>query len=352
MNEPHETNLARAIKARIRKEGPITFRDFMDTALYDPHRGFYARGPIIGTEDGTFNTNAMYPAFGFALARAVEWADALVGQPLRVVEFGGGTGQLATAILSFLFRPHEYVVVDVSHGLRTKQHTRGIRAVEKVSDLPPEPTFAFGNEVLDALPVHRVMGDGNGQLLELYVTIDEQGEFIEHPDQPSTPLLAARLESEGVRLGRGQLAEVNLALDEFVAEAARILERGYLMFVDYGDHASALYAHTRRNGTLRCYQGQRQVFDVFDRIGEQDLTADVDFTAVENVVQRAGLLPAGRAMQGEWLHKLKIHEYVSHAQDKDTARDEVALLTSPARLGSAFDVVAFKTAGLPNAPGL
>ena len=346
-----ETDLASQLKSRIQHEGPLSFRDFMATALYDSEQGFYTKGPGIGTKDGSFNTNAMFRAFAFALSSAIEHAEALVGEPLRILELGGGTGELASNILSFLSSPHDYVIVEVSTGFRRQQSARGIRTVKSVQGLPVVPTFAFGNEVLDALPVHRVMGDGTGQLLELYVTVDKDGEFIDQPDSLSTTLLAERLHSEGVVLGRGQIAEICLDLEEFLRDVARVVPRGYLVLIDYGDEASTLYSYKRPNGTLRSFCSQQFVFDPFDRVGDQDLTADVDFTALKEAARKVGFMPGGHFRQGPWLHNLGIEDYIRQANNAQTAQDEVFQLTSPTKLGSTFDIVMFKTKGLSGSPG-
>jgi SAM-dependent MidA family methyltransferase len=184
---------------------------------------------ILGTRKGTFNTNAMFPAFAFALARAIQQAEGLVGESLRILEYGGGTAELALNLRSFLSNPHEYVIVDISHGFRAQQIRRGFQAFDSVDSLHPAPTFAFGNEVLDALPVHRVMGNGFGGLLEFFVAIDGKGDFIEQPDIPSTPLLAERLRSEGIILGRGQIAEICLDLEGVIEKMARPISKGYLL---------------------------------------------------------------------------------------------------------------------------
>ena len=346
------TPLANQLKAQILQNGAMTFRDFMAAVLYDSEKGFYTKAPEIGTQAGAFNTNAMFPAFAFALARAIEHAEQLVGEPLRIVEFGGGTGDLATNLLFFLKTPHEYVIVDISQGLRNVQQSQGIQAVESVDHLSRVPTFAFGNEVLDALPVHRVMGNGSGELVEFYVDIDSTGTFIEKTDRPSTPLLAERLQSEGITLGRGQVAEVCLDLQQFLENAATIISTGYLLFIDYGDAASNLYSFSRRNGTLRSFRSQQAVCNPFEAVGDQDLTADVDFTALDAAARKTGLLPAGHLRQGIWLQNIGIQRYSEHAKAPKSADHEIFTLTSPARLGSAFDAIFFKTQGLPDGPGL
>jgi SAM-dependent MidA family methyltransferase len=328
-----ETVLAKTIKDKIRKHGPITFRDFMELALYDPEHGFYTKGPGIGTRAGAFNTNAMFPAFAFALARAIQHAEGLVEESLRIVEFGGGTAALASNLRSFLSTPHEYVIVDISPGFRAQQTQRGFHAIDSVDSLHPAPTFAFGNEVLDALPVHRVMGNGFGELLEFFVWIDGKGDFIEQPDIPSTPLLAERLRSEGIILGRGQIAEIS---------------KGYLLFIDYGEEASSLYSHSHRNGTLRSFRSQQAVFNPFESVGDQDLTADVDFTALKRAARKAGLQSTGCLRQGTWLNNIGIQDYTKVVENIRSAEEEIFFLTSPARLGSTFDVALFKTEGIPD----
>ena len=324
----------------------------MAAALYDPDLGFYTKGPGIGTQEGSFNTNAMFPAFAFTIARAIERADELVGETLRIVEFGGGTGELAANLVTFLGTPHEYVIVDISPGLRQLQKGRGINTVESVIELLPAPTFVFGNEVLDALPVHRVMGSGKGELLELYVDIDSNGEFIERPDQPSTPLIAERLKIEGISLGRGQITELCLDLEPFLEKASKIMTKGYLIFIDYGDKASTLHSYRHRNGTLRSFRSQQAVFSPFEAIGDQDLTADVDFTALNFAARNVGFVPAGHLRQGPWLENFQIQDYSMVKTDKKSADQEIFCLTNPARLGSTFEVALFKTAGLPDGLGL
>ena len=204
----------------------------MASALYDPHYGFYTKGPAIGSRDGVFNTNAMFPAFGFAMALAIQHAEALLGEPLRVVEFGGGTGELGANITSFSRSSLEYIIIETSPHLRKQQKKHGLTTTDDIKMLPPAPTFVFGNEVLDAFPVHRVMNDGSGQLMEMYVGLDKHEEFTEIPGTLSTPLLAKRLHDENIHLGRGHIAEICLEFHDFLNKIQRIVSAGYLVFID------------------------------------------------------------------------------------------------------------------------
>jgi len=348
-----ETKLARVLKHQIRREGPLTFRDFMAHALYAPGLGFYATGPKIGTLDGTFNTNAMYPAFAVAMARAIEAAEAQLQQPLRIVECGGGTGELGRRILSALSTPHDYVVIESSPSLRKRQQALGLRSIAAPSLLAPGPSFLFGNEVLDALPVHRVMGTGDQSIQEQYVGLDENGDFCQVYQEPSSPLLQARLDQTCVTLGRGHLAEICLELDPFLAQLSAVVATGFVIFIDYGDEAMNLYHYSRPNGSLRCFYRQSEVFDPFTRVGEQDITADVDFTTVRTAAEGAGLVGAGHRPQGEWLKALGLDAMLPQHPPPKGGVDVSGLeqIMGPASLGSAFDVLGFHTVGLPPPPG-
>ena len=130
------------------------------------------------------------------------------------------------------------------------------------------------------------------------------------------------------------------------------MEPGYIIFVDYGDIADHLYSYERRNGTLRSYYRQQQIHDPFYAIGEQDLTADVDFTAVRLEAEGAGFEGGGFISQGRWLENLGVRNYRSTGVPLKVAEEEIDLLTKNSKLGSAFDVLLFKTEGLPDGPGL
>ncbi|MGB0910820.1 MAG: SAM-dependent methyltransferase [Nitrospirales bacterium] len=324
----------------------------MTSALYDPQYGFYTKGPAIGSQDGAFNTNAMFPAFAFALASVIQEAEILIGEPIRVVEFGGGTGQLGANITSFFGHSLEYIIIETSPSLRVQQKKHGLLTVESTELLLPGPSFVFGNEVLDALPVHRVMNDGSGQLQELYVELDEQGEFMEMPGAPSSPQLAKRLQDEDIHLGRGQIAEICLDLQDFLKKISHIVSTGYVLFIDYGDEAIDLYSHTKRNGTLRAFRSQRSMFDPFDSVGEQDLTADVDFSALRTAAEDSGFVSVGSMRQGTWLKRMGIERYMEQVEDTQNARTDIEQLTNMAHLGSTFDIQIFKTKGLPDGLGL
>ncbi|MEA3201719.1 MAG: hypothetical protein QOE90_3147 [Thermoplasmata archaeon] len=324
-----------AIRARIAAEGPIPFHDFMALALAE----YYGRGPAIGP-GGDFSTSVRFPAFRRAMARLVAHARQAVPD-LRVVELGAGTGQLARSILA----EHpglDYVTVDPSEALRERQREAGARPVASPGMLSPAPSLVFGNEVLDALPVRRVVGAPDGGLLEIGVDVKE-GRFRERLIPMRDARVEARLKAEGVWPARGQVFDVAPMLEDVVRAAARLVDPGFLVFVDYGDPAPALYGPQRLHGTLAAYKAGGRFQEPLDEPGRRDLTADVDFTAVERAATEAGLEPLGLVTQGAFLEALGIGDL--------GLPDEVRDVAGMAGLGSAFHVAAFRRGTSATLPG-
>lgn len=337
------TPLSAKLQDRIRREGPITFHAFMEAALYDAEHGYYVRGPAIGPQ-GDFSTSVSFPAFRAAIARLVTHARREVGEPFRVVELGAGTGQLARAVLE-AHPDVEYVTVDVSPALRERQREAGARPVARLADLAPAPGLVFGNEVLDAFPVHRVVGSGSDErLLEIVVDVDDAtGGFRERLAPVTDARLAERLRSVGAWPARGQIFEVAPLLDAFVRDAARLADPGFLVLVDYGDPARALYATSRLNGTLAVFRAHGQLHDAYEDVGLRDITADVDFTTVAQAASDSGMEPLGLVTQQTFLDALGIAEL--------GLPDEARMVAGAAGLGTAFHVFAARRGTRGSLPG-
>jgi SAM-dependent MidA family methyltransferase len=215
----------------------------------------------------------------------------------------------------------------------------------------------FANEVLDALPTHRVVGRGNA-LKEVFVG-SREGRFIDVERDPSTPELAGRLETEGVALVDGQRAEICLALEPWLAAAAAGLERGLLLLIDYGYPAADLYDPSRRHdGTLRAYLRQRVHDDPYRHVGRQDLTAHVDVSAVERTARGAGLGHLGTTTQAEFLVGLGVQDLLQaiQADPATTLEDYLALRSSLMRLLDPAAMGRFRVMGFgrdwPDGPPL
>ena len=367
-------DLVARIHDEIDRHGPITFARFMELALYDPIAGYYRAADVRPGRDGDFLTAPeTHPIFGSAIARALDEVWDRLGRPDPFVlrEYGAGTGTLALSVLdqldrdgSALARAIRYDPVEIEPR-RLETVAGRFRAAGRSGALPRLGTgaaarvvgVALANEVLDALPTHRVVVR-DGRLLELLVGTAD-GEFAEVDGPPTDVALQARLDADGVTLAEGQRAEVCLALDPWLAEAAAGLERGVLLVIDYGYPARELYDPVRRlDGTLRAYIRHRVHDDPFRHIGRQDLTAHVDTTAVEAAAAGAGLSHLGTTTQAEFLMGLGIQELL-HAIQGDPAtsldaylavRSGLMRLLDPAAMGR-FRVMGFAR-GWPGGPPL
>jgi len=163
------------------------------------------------------------------------------------------------------------------------------RGLDAVLPSPLDDAAVFSNELLDALPVHRVVMRG-GHLRETYVGLGEDGGFVFVEGEPSTPRLAEHFRRMGVTLAEGQAAEVSFEVGEWVRRAAGVVGRGFVVTVDYGDEAEGLYGEPhRRRGTLRAFRGHVLSEDVLRDPGGQDLTTTVNWTQVMAEGEDAGL---------------------------------------------------------------
>lgn len=348
---PSDPVLVDRIRAEIEATGPLTFARFMELALTDPERGYYATSDDRPTRSGDFLTAPeLHPIFGAVIARSLDEQWRALDRPSRFVirEFGAGTGALAEATLRGLaaersdlldavtYEPVELRATKVDQIHRRLTDAGFAAAIERTrpaGHAPPDGAI-LANEFLDALPVHRVV-QRDGRLLERYVAWSNDNDaFQDLEAEPSTPALAARLATEGVDLAEGQAGEVRLATDDWVVAMSAGLGRGFATIVDYGAPAAELYGPTRREGTLRAYSGQRAHADPYRAIGRQDLTAHVDFSAVELAAAAHGWRSLGLTSQAEFLVGSGFGEMYAARLADPTIEPEayLALRASAARL--------------------
>ena len=355
-----DAGLLARIRAEIGMLGPMPFARFMDLALYDPEGGYYRAAEARPGRNGDFLTAPeLHPIFGATLATGIEQVWDGLGRPDRFVvrEHGAGEGALAAAVLgSVAGTPfgsaicYQALEIDSRRlaALRARLEAGGHdERLEAASEVPFDGVV-LANEVLDALPVHRVRRRGN-RLVELAVEVDGSGALVEVEIEPTTPALDGRLTAEGIALIDGQTAEICLAIDDWVARAAAPLRRGIVLLIDYGAPAAELYDPVRRGGgTLRAYVRHQVHDDPYRHVGRQDLTAHVDVTAVERAAGTAGLTRIGITTQAEALMGLGIERRLRAIQaDPATTIEQYTLVRSalmrlldPAAMGK-FRVMAF-----------
>lgn len=288
------TELELRLIERVKRDGPITFRDFMQAALYDPRLGYYNTERLkIGPGGDYYTSSNVHPAFGAVLAHA--FVELWIQYPLTLVEIGAGTGQLAFDILSAIrdehpaiFKDLNYIIVETSPAMIAHQQNklRGFgklvqwRALDEL-ERKPVAGIAFSNEFVDAMPVHRVRVK-DGCLEEQFVTTatrDGETHMQAVWGKPSSEQLARYVSGFDAKTS-GQIVEVNLDAIRWLARMSRAISHGFLVTIDYGDGVEELWSAERTQGTLRTFYKHRLTDSPFERIGEQDITASVNFSAL------------------------------------------------------------------------
>lgn len=316
----------------------LTFAEYMELVLYHPQHGYYTTKAVnIGQQGDFFTSPHLGTDFGELLAEQFVQMWEILGRtvPFTLLEIGAGQGFLAADILGYLerhypdfFKVLDYVIVERSAVLKQQQQQRlqklgdafGKDFVQRLKwcsleEIPAGSVTGccFSNELVDALPVHQLAIEG-GQLREIYVTTPKEAignvaSFIEVIGEPSTPLLAEYFDLVKIKLSSsaypdGYRSEVNLAALDWLKMAASCLQRGYFLTIDYGYPASRYYSPARSHGTLQCYYRHRHHNNPYINIGQQDITAHVDFTALERWGEVCGLDHLGFTQQGLFLMAL------------------------------------------------
>jgi SAM-dependent MidA family methyltransferase len=352
--------LAQQLADEIRAAGGwIGFERFMERALYTPGLGYYARGDrqfgaLPGSGSDFITAPELSPLFGHALARQV--AQALEASGTREVwEFGAGSGALAAQLLEALGdRIDRYTIVDLSATLRERQgRTVAQRAPQQASKLVwadrlPEAIdgVVVGNELLDAMPVVLLHFDGQ-RWLERGVSLDASGGLV-WQDRPTAPDSDLRPPVEAAFLP-GMVTELPRQASAFVTTLAGVLRRGAAFFIDYGFPEREFYLPQRHGGTLMCHRAHQADPDPLDAVGDKDITAHVDFTAVALAGQDAGLEVLGYTSQARFLVNCGLAADLQAASDRGDLRliANTQKLLVEHEMGELFKVIGFAAAATP-----
>ncbi|HEY0793982.1 MAG TPA: SAM-dependent methyltransferase [Chthoniobacterales bacterium] len=367
------TLVEQIIRDRLAVENPLRFAEFMNLALYHPEHGYYLQDRPRTGKAGDFFTNVSVGAiYGQVLGDEFAAMFTRMGSPpaFRVVEQGSEDGQLACDVLTYLQRQFPEVYAATTYLVVEPHPTKRILQAGKLEAFGPKVTWAeswarlpafvgvvHAHELLDAFPTHVVEHDGD-RWRELGVTF-AKGAFTWAAMPAVTPELAPHLDRLPLPVHLPYRTEINLNALSWVREVATRLLAGYLLVVDYGYPRAVYYAPHRHEGTLACYHRHRREDNPFNRVGEQDITAHVDFTTVAEAGEQAGLSIRGFTDQHHFMvgaSERRLREWEKDATGKGVTPAGSAVrglqtLLHPAQLGMAFHYLLLSRPALPVTPG-
>jgi SAM-dependent MidA family methyltransferase len=336
--------------------GLLPFDRFMELALYAPGLGYYVAGARkLGREGDFVTAPEISPLFGRCLAEQCREVLQQMDEG-AVLELGAGSGALALEVLQGLGAlgalPARYLILEVSPDLRDRQRRLladrlpGLSGRVQWLERLPEgfEGVVLANEVVDAMPVHRFRIDADGAPQEIFVRAPPEGwkEVAGPVVSPGLAEAVRGLQADGFALDPGYSSEVNLRMAPWLRALAAHMERGLALVVDYGYPRHEYYQPSRRTGTLMCYHRHEACEDPFRRIGLQDITAHVDFSALAAGGQAAGFTIEGFTTQAHFLLGCGVDRLLAEAAG---AADSVDLLPAakqlllPGGMGERFRVL-------------
>lgn len=328
-----ETPLGVLIREQIARSGPITFAEFMQRALYDAEHGYYrTTRNVVGTGGDFYTSVSATPMFGRLLVHVLQEQSAslAVPVPMTIYEFGAHRGQLHRDVMA--------AAPNVDYHTYENQDTCPAQL----------HGFVVANELLDALPFHRVVVAG-GQWRERYVgLVDDELGWV--TGELSTTELREPLTDLPLEYMDGYQTEVSLAARRWLETLAQRLERGLVVLFDYGHETTDYFAPHRAEGGLRTFSKHQRGDDPFAMIGEQDITCDVNFSDAMTIAQRAGFEVREFTEQGRFFSRrvAKILRQSTSGPGADATFGSgftpeqvrgLMTLTHPAYMGMAFKVL-------------
>lgn len=355
----HSQKLVSVIADEIANQGGrISFERYMGMSLFQPGLGYYVSGSQKFGASGDFVTAPEISSlFSWCLARQCKQVLDLLpaSESKSILEFGAGTGVMAADILLEMGRlgklPDRYYILEVSAELRQRQQEtirkKSGELFDRVCWIEKLPDSGFtgvvlANEVLDAMPVHRFYKDGRN-LGEYYVALQDD-RFIWQAGEFSSDTVREKVSKLEKDLPESYTSEINLAASSWVSSVAECMKQGVILIIDYGFPREEYYHPQRIQGTLMCHYRHRSHDDPFLYPGLQDITAHVDFSAVADAADAAGLHIIAYNNQAFFLLGNQVEQYL---ENTDTSKPEymklsqqLKTLTMPGEMGELFKVMA------------
>ena len=355
----HSLKLTQRLQSAIdNNNGRISFRQYMERVLYEPGLGYYSAGARKIGKDGDFITAPEVSSL-FSRCLGSQCQEILSGLEVPVIlELGAGSGVMARDLLMELRTrnslPDKYLILETSADLKQRQKAclsetmpDYYKNILWLDGLPEDPINAvvLANEVIDALPVHRIMFKGE-EYYELHVIWTEEGFAFQtlKADQELATLANKRFHNLSAAWPDGYITEINMDIDPWLNSLSNSLNKGVIIFIDYGYSRHEYYHPQRTDGTLLCHYRHRAHGDPFIYPGLQDITASVDFTAVAEAAMEAALSVRGYTTQAHFLMATGLGEMLNEVIDNNDeffkASQQAKLLTLPGEMGERFKVIA------------
>ena len=353
LSEEQMRTLSDIVKREIEDRGGISFRRFVELSLFHPRFGYYSSGRAAIGKGGDFYTApSVHRSFGETLSRFAAASRELLGEErLRILEFGASGGGLALDILEALRRDCpdvyggiDYAMVETSSPAvgearrRLEEHGGRVRWVDDVREIGPGGFrgVVVANEFLDSLPFHRLRHDGEG-MKEVFLGTrgGELEEILADIEDGDVREFSERYFGE---YAEGEEAEARPLSAAWLGEVGSVLDKGFVLVVDYGFLAPELYSRGRRKGTFRCFYRHELCDDPYARPGEQDITADVNFSELIRAGNALGLDVVRYATQGQFLADWGILDILEKYGGPENQADRLAVKTliMPEFMGSRF----------------
>lgn len=359
-------SLRQKIIKKIQIIGFISFETFMEMALYEPDSGYYtSQKTKIGREGDFYTSSHLHPVYGAMIGKQIEEMWEIMKRPsdFSIVEMGAGVGYLCKDMLDYLKRKKmfdslNYIIVEINPVMRENQKnllsdfSHKAKWISSLKELNSIKGCILSNELLDSFPVHLI--EMEDEVKEVFVGVKGE-ELIEIKEKPSDEI-SNYLKEFSIELIKGYRTEINLKIKEWLKEINNVLKEGFIFTIDYGYPAWDYYSEERNRGTLLCYHRHQVIEDPYQNIGEQDITAHVNFSSVKKWGEGLGFKTIGFCPQGTFLIALGIDEMIQERyKDSSDYLFEVAKikrLILPGTMGETHKMmIQYKGDGYPELRG-
>lgn len=331
------------LKVQIEARGRLTYKQFVETALYHPDFGYYRRGKEAGRDYWT--SPEMSPVFGLTLASFIEGVCGASGEEqVRLVELGGGQGILAGAILEGLrgLEVESYTIVE--HG--PEKRTGLVGRVADLSRVAASPVFTvvIAHEFFDALPFHRIVLR-QGVVREVYLGWGDG--FFETLDAPGREV-GTLIEQLELPLSEGSQLEISTCYSPVVKAVSERVETGLFLIFDYGYHHGEIALGRFTEGSVMGYRNFAVTHDLFSSPGSTDITHHVDFDHLSTLLAHNGWEKKAEMSQERFLIRAGVLERLALLEAE--ARQAAKHVINPEGLASAISALVFTRGGDASLP--